>query len=217
MSTKWLWRANETPAAETGADGSDERKPLLSRSDSFDRKLDKEKVGIRKRGKILRRRHRVLILARILLAVPGPAFLVYSAIQHFEVTTAGWSITQVETGRSLALAVGLILAPVWILSLLIAQIDRKPAQKFAKGSRVFVKRSNGDESFESFGYVKKYDAKVEQQPYTVQLESGKDEKFDEAEIEKKPAQKFADGSRVSVKRSSGEESFESFGYVKEYN
>ena len=215
MSTKWLWRANEALAAETGADGSDERKPILLKSDSFGRKLDKEKVGIRKRVKILRRRHRVLILARILLAVPGPVFLVYSAIQHFEVTTAGWSITQVETGRSLALAVGLILAPVWILSLLIAQIDRKPAQKFAIGSRVCVKRSNGDKSF---GYVKEYNEKT--RVYKLELATGTLEKFDEAAIEKKPAQrfanaqKFAKGSRVCVKRSNGDKSF---GYVKEYN
>ena len=215
-STKWLWRANETPAAETGADGGDERSFLLKRVDSFDRKLEKEnKVGSRKRDVVLAKRHRVLILARILLAVPGPAFLTFSAIQHFEITTvtAGWAlsapITQLETGREFALAVGLITIPLWILSFLIAQIE-KTAQKFAKGSRVFVKRSSGDESF---GYVKKYDAK-EQQPYTVELESGKDEKFDEAEIEKKPAQKFANGSRVLVKRSSGDESF---GYVKEYN
>ena len=219
MSTKWLWRANETPAAETGASGSEERKPLLLRSDSFGRKVDKS--GSRKRDDVLAKRHWVLILVRILLAAPGPAFLVFSAIQHFEVTTvtarSAWSgsITQIETGRNFAVAVGLITVPLWILSLLIAQIEWKLneeriAQKFAKGSRVFVKRSSGDESF---GYVKKYDAK-EQQPYTVELESGKDEKFDEAEIEKKPAQKFANGSRVLVKRSSGDESF---GYVKEYN
>ena len=130
MSTKWLWRANETPAVGTGADGSDERSFLL------------------KRGDILAKRHRVLILARILLAVPGPAFLTFSAIQHFEITTvtAGWAlsapITQLETGREFALAVGLITVPMWILSFLIAQIDRKPAQKFAIGSRVFVKRTS---------------------------------------------------------------------------
>ena len=184
--------------------------------DSFRRKVENNKtIGSQKLDFILAKRHRVLILARILLAVPGPAFLTFSAIQHFEITTvtAGWAlsapITQLETGREFALAVGLITIPLWILSFLIAQIE-KTAQKFAKGSRVFVKRSSGDESF---GYVKKYDAK-EQQPYTVELESGKDEKFDEAEIEKKPAQKFANGSRVLVKRSSGDESF---GYVKEYN
>jgi hypothetical protein len=221
MSTKWLWRANETPAAETGADCSDERSFLLKRVDSFERK-----VPFLKRGDILAKRHRVLILARILLAVPGPAFLTFSAIQHFEITTvtAGWAlsapITQLETGREFALAVGLITVPMWILSFLIAQIDRKPAQKFAIGSRVFVKRGSGDESFESFGYVKKYDAK-EQVPYTVKLESGTLKNFDEADIEKKPAQKFAIGSRVFLERTgSGDKSFgyvKGFGYVKEYN
>ena len=153
--------------------------------------------------------------------------MTFSAIQHFEITTvtAGWAlsapITQLETGREFALAVGLITVPMWILSFLIAQIDRKPAQKFAIGSRVFVKRSSGDElgdeSFESFGYVKKYDAK-EQVPYTVKLESGTVctlKNFDEADIEKKPAQKFAIGSRVFLERTgSGDKSF---GYVKEYN
>ena len=187
-STKLLWRANETP-------------PLL-RGD---------KVGSRKRDDILAKRHRVLILARILLAVPGPAFLVYSAIQHFEVNTVtpGWSITQVETGRSLAFAVGLIIAPVWILSLLIAQIDMKPAQKFARGSRVFVS-SNGDKSF---GYVKEYNEKT--LVYTLELDTGPPEKFDEAEIEKKPAQRFANGSRVLFVERGSED--KSFGYVKEYN
>ena len=217
MSTKWLWRANETPAAETGVDGSEEQRSfLLKRMNSFEKK-----VPFLKRGDILAKRHRVLIMVRILLAAPGPAFLVLSAIRHFEVTTviarSAWSgsITQIETGRNFAIAVGMITVPVWILSLLIAQIEsnldeERTVQKFAKGSRVFVKRSSGDESF---GYVKKYDAK-EQQPYTVELESGALENFDEAEIEKKPAQKFANGSRVLVKRSNRDESV---GYVKEYN
>ena len=191
--------------------------------DSFGKKLGSVNLDV-----MLAKRHWVLILVRILLAAPGPAFLVFSAIRHFEVTTAtagsAWSgsITQIETGRMFAIAVGMITVPVWILSLLIAQIESKlneerNAQKFANGSRVFVKRSSGDESFESFesfGYVKKYDAK-EQEPYTVQLESGTLENFGEAELEKKPAQKFANGSRVFVKRSSGGE--ESFGYVKEYD
>ena len=214
-------RTRSVPIHEDGLFSENRR--LLQRMDSFGKKLGSVNLDV-----MLAKRHWVLILVRILLAAPGPAFLVFSAIRHFEVTTAtagsAWSgsITQIETGRMFAIAVGMITVPVWILSLLIAQIESKlneerNAQKFANGSRVFVKRSSGDESFESFesfGYVKKYDAK-EQEPYTVQLESGTLENFGEAELEKKPAQKFANGSRVFVKRSSGGE--ESFGYVKEYD
>ena len=214
-------RTRSVPIHEDGLFSENRR--LLQRMDSFGKKLGSVNLDV-----MLAKRHWVLILVRILLAAPGPAFLVFSAIRHFEVTTAtagsAWSgsITQIETGRMFAIAVGMITVPVWILSLLIAQIESKlneerNAQKFANGSRVFVKRSSGDESFEgfeSFGYVKKYDAK-EQEPYTVQLESGTLENFGEAELEKKPARKFANGSRVFVKRSSGGE--ESFGYVKEYD
>ena len=214
-------RTRSVPIHEDGLFSENRR--LLQRMDSFGKKLGSVNLDV-----MLAKRHWVLILVRILLAAPGPAFLVFSAIRHFEVTTAtagsAWSgsITQIETGRMFAIAVGMITVPVWILSLLIAQIESKlneerNAQKFANGSRVFVKRSSGDESFESFesfGYVKKYDAK-EQEPYTVQLESGTLENFGEAELEKKPAHKFANGSRVFVKRSSGGE--ESFGYVKEYD
>ena len=74
-------------------------------------------------------------MARILLAVPGPAFLVFSAIQQF-ITPEGlsasfstWglsaSFTQLKTGQNFAVAVFLITSPLWILSLLIAQIEEK--------------------------------------------------------------------------------------------
>jgi hypothetical protein len=94
------------------------------------------------------------------------------------------------------------------------------SQRFATGSSVFVKRSSGDESI---AYVKKYDATT--QVYTVELDkigSGKQKEateinLREADTKSEAAtstQKFANGSRVFVKRSSGEESF---GYVKVYD
>ena len=79
-------------------------------------------------------------MARILLAVPGPAFLVFSAIQQFNksdftpeelsASFSTWglsaSFTQLKTGQTFAVAVFLITSPLWILSLLIAQIEEKP-------------------------------------------------------------------------------------------
>ena len=195
-SSKWLLRANEASAAETAASGS-EKVPLL-RTDSFDQKLEKT-IESQKREVILAKRHRVLILARILLALPGPAFLVFSVFHHFEITTVteGWAlsapITQIETGRNFALAVGLTTAPLWILSLLIAQIENA-VQKFANGSRVCVKR----------------------QAKLVELEKSGSGRLLEADLPENPAQKFANGSRVYVK--SGEKGEKtSIGYVKEYD
>jgi hypothetical protein len=94
------------------------------------------------------------------------------------------------------------------------------SQRFATGSRVFVKRSSGDESI---AYVKKYVATT--QVYTVELDklgSGKQKEATESYLREADTkseadtatQKFANGSRVFVKRSSGEESF---GYVKVYD
>jgi hypothetical protein len=285
-------KAKENAPNETEASGNEKGRLLSteephvqppSRRDSFREKLVPI-VGSKTLDVILEKRHRVLILARILLAVPGPAFLVFSAIQHMEITTAvttGWglsaSITQLETGQNFAIAVGLITIPLWILSLLIAQIE-KTTQKFANGSRVCVKRSvRSDElplegigsgipveaqqkfvkddrvrvksgentslgyvmeeydeekqvyKVESFGNVKVYDAK--NQVYKVELEkigSGQLVEAEERDITKKPAQKFAKGSRVCVKRSVRSDELrhegtgsgfpvESFGYVKEYD
>ena len=86
------------------------------------------------RDVLLDKRHRVLILARILLAVPAPAFLVFSAVQHMQAvdedTSTSWrwsaaSFTQLQAGKMLAIYVGLIALPLWILSLLLAQIEEK--------------------------------------------------------------------------------------------
>ena len=256
-------KAKENAPNETEASGN-EKGPLLpteephvrqpfQKRDSYREKLTQD-FGSKTLDVILDKRHRVLILARILLAVPGPAFLVFSAFQHLQISTvtAGWGlsapITRLETGQNFAIAVGLITLPLWILSLLIAQIE-KTAQKFAKGSRVCVKRSVGSDELrlegngsgilveaqkfdkdsrvrvnksgektslgyvkeydeekqvytvESFGNVKEYDAK--KQVYKVELEkigSGQLVEAEERDITKKPAQKFAKGSRVRVKR-----------------
>jgi hypothetical protein len=83
------------------------------------------------RDVLLDKRHRVLILARILLAVPVPAFLVFSAVQHFQPDTflSSWglsaSFTQLQAGKEFAIFVGLLALPLWILSLLLAQIEEK--------------------------------------------------------------------------------------------
>jgi len=84
---------------------------------------------------IYSKRHRVLILARVLLAVPGPAFLVFSGVQHMQavdedMSTAwgmSWSFTQLQTGKNFAICVGFLTVPLWIMSLLVAQIEEKPS------------------------------------------------------------------------------------------
>jgi hypothetical protein len=90
------------------------------------------------------RRHRVLTLARVLLALPGPAYLVFSAIQYNQVdtVTAGWglsvSYTQLKTGRTFAVAVVIITIPLWMFSLLVASIaaniDSTEAAQVAAGA-----------------------------------------------------------------------------------
>ena len=82
------------------------------------------------------KRHRFLKLARVLLALPNPAYLVFSAIQYGQVdtVTAGWglsaSFTQLKTGRTFAVVVVLLAIPIWIFSLLVAQHQKNgmPAQ-----------------------------------------------------------------------------------------
>ena len=89
------------------------------------------RIGGEVRDVLLDKRHRVLILARILLAVPVPAFLVFSAVQHFQPDTflSSWglsaSFTQLQAGKEFAIFVGLLALPLWILSLLVAQIEEK--------------------------------------------------------------------------------------------
>ena len=91
-----------------------------------------QKVQLIESNVLLEERHRVLILARILLAVPAPAFLVFSAVQHMQAVDedTAWglsaaSFTQLHAGKMFALFVGLIALPLWILSLLVAQIEEK--------------------------------------------------------------------------------------------
>ena len=97
-------KAKENAPNETEASGNEKGRLLTkeephvqppSRRDSYREKLV-QNVGSKTLDVILDKRHRVLILARILLAVPGPAFLVFSAIQHMEITTAvttGWGLS----------------------------------------------------------------------------------------------------------------------------
>eukprot|EP00900_Chrysochromulina_parva_P007346 jgi/Chrpa1/16612/Chrysochromulina_OHIO_Genome00022677-RA len=193
MSTKWLWRANEALAAETGADGSDERKPILLKSDSFGRKLDKEKIDRK----------------------PAQKFAIGSRV-CVKRSNGDKSFGYVKEYNEKTRVYKLELATGTLEKFDEAAIEKKPAQrfanaqKFAKGSRVCVKRSNGDKSF---GYVKEYNEKT--RVYELELATGTLDKFDEAAIEKKPAQRFANGSRVLFVERGSED--KSFGYVKEYN
>ena len=86
------------------------------------------------RDVVLDKRHRVLILARILLAAPAPAFLVFSAVQHMQAVdediSTAWglsaaSFTQLQAGQNFTIFVAFIAAPLWVLSLLVAQIEEK--------------------------------------------------------------------------------------------
>ena len=96
-------------------------------------------------------------MVRILLAVPGPAFLVFSAIQQFQTlvcvgvvcSVSAWglsaSFTELKTGQNFAVYVLLITAPLWILSLLIAQIEKKPPGSVQEWLEAY--RDNQLESF----------------------------------------------------------------------
>ena len=71
-------------------------------------------IGGELRDAIRSARHKVLIMVRILLAVPGPAFLVFSAIQQFQTlvcvgvvcSVSAWglsaSFTELKTGQNFA-------------------------------------------------------------------------------------------------------------------
>ena len=84
----------------------------------------KYKIGGEVRDVVLDKRHRVLILARILLAVPAPAFLVFSAVQHFQPDTilmTSWglsaSFTRLQAGKMFA---------VYVLSLIHISEPTRP-------------------------------------------------------------------------------------------
>ena len=38
-----------------------------------------------------------------------------------------WSFTQLQTGKNFAICVGFLTVPLWIMSLLVAQIEEKPS------------------------------------------------------------------------------------------
>ena len=120
--------APDGPKPEERAAERRRQQSLLPRGQSH---ANLYRFGGEVRDVLLGKRHRVLILARILLAVPAPAFLVFSTLQHFQPDTflASWglsaSFTQLQTGKMLAVFAGLIAVPLWILSLLLAQIEEK--------------------------------------------------------------------------------------------
>jgi len=132
-----------------------EKQPLL-KGQSFANKAKLNKGG-ESRDAMLSERHKVLIFVRILLAVPGPAFLVFSAIQRFQTlvcvgvvcSVSAWglsaSFTELKTGQNFAVYVLLITAPLWILSLLIAQIEKKPPGSVQEWLEAY--RDNQLESF----------------------------------------------------------------------
>ena len=123
----------EEAAVEDAQAAADKTKRRSSYPGSIMRGLSfpkKYNIGGEVRDVLLDKRHRVLIMARILLAVPAPAFLVFSAVQHFQPDTiSSWglsaSFTQLQAGKNFAVYVGLIAVPLWILSLLVAQIEEK--------------------------------------------------------------------------------------------
>ena len=98
----------EAPSQEPNGDASPPRRFL--RGLSWKRK---NSFGGKEGEAILSKRHRVLILARILLAVPGPAFLVFSGVQHMQAVnediSTAWgmstSFTQLQTGKNFAICV----------------------------------------------------------------------------------------------------------------
>ena len=122
----------EAPSQEPNGDASPPRRFL--RGLSWKRK---NSFGGKEGEAILSKRHRVLILARVLLAVPGPAFLVFSGVQHMQAVnediSTAWgmstSFTQLQTGKNFAICVGYITVPLWIMSLLVANIEEKPKEK----------------------------------------------------------------------------------------
>ena len=116
------------------SESPDQRHETKSRrhSSRLSRLFSPQGIARDARDAILQKRHRVLTLARVLLAVPAPAYLVFSAIQYNQVdtVTAGWglsvSYTQIKTGRTFAVVVVLITIPLWMFSLLVAQMQKEP-------------------------------------------------------------------------------------------
>ena len=71
------------------------------------------------------RRREALVFLRVLLALPGPIFLAFSIQQYFDGIGSFRSLVQGHIGLSFAVPVVFATAPLWLFSLLLAQIDDK--------------------------------------------------------------------------------------------
>ena len=146
-------RSESSP--ELRSESSPSNRRGMRRSFSY---TELNKKGGELRDAILSERHKVLIMARILLAVPGPAFLVFSAIQQFRtnVFTSAWglsaSFTELKTGQNFAVYVLLITGPLWILSLLIANIEKKPPGSLQEWLEAYRDNRVNEKSFTKSTY-----------------------------------------------------------------
>ena len=68
------------------------------------------------------RRHMALVFLRVLLALPGPVFLAFSIQQYFDGIGSFRSLVQGHIGLAFAVAGMFATAPLWLFSLLLAQI-----------------------------------------------------------------------------------------------
>ena len=68
------------------------------------------------------RRHEALVFLRVLLALPGPVFLAFSIQQYFDGIGSFRSLVQGHIGLAFAVAGMFATAPLWLFSLLLAQI-----------------------------------------------------------------------------------------------
>jgi hypothetical protein len=66
---------------------------------------------------------RILVFLRVLLALPGPVFLAFSIQQYVDGIGTFGSVAKLHVGFVFAVAVWFTTAPLWLFSLLLAQID----------------------------------------------------------------------------------------------
>ena len=86
-------------------------------------KVDDKTVGDKEETKEPQmRRHKALVFLRVLLALPGPVFLAFSIQQYFDGIGSFRSLVQGHIGLAFAVAGMFATAPLWLFSLLLAQI-----------------------------------------------------------------------------------------------
>jgi len=86
-------------------------------------KVDDKTVGDKEETKEPQmRRHKALVFLRVLLALPGPVFLAFSIQQYFDGIGSLRSLVQGHIGLAFAAAVTFATLPLWLFSLLLAQI-----------------------------------------------------------------------------------------------